>query len=208
MSTTFPTSRDTWVLLVDNKTIIMAEHINDVQDAIVALETKVGADASGTNSLDYKIKNFWEATSPRKLFFYNNTAPTNWSTVSAGDRILGLKGGSTYTTGGAVSDPGWAITGWDEDTHNHPWYYNAGNDYSYTYNDAGSLTLMDTYGAGGEYQVGILMRVWNDFCLGTYFGIKLVSGTYGYTDNDTHTHTHSGTWRPVGAMGILAQFDG
>ena len=45
------------------------------------------------------------------MWFYANTAPTYWTIVSAiGDELLAIKGGTTYTTGGAVAGA------W---THNH-----------------------------------------------------------------------------------------
>jgi microcystin-dependent protein len=57
MSTTYPTTIDSFPANVDGE-IIPASDINNLQDAVAALETKVGADTSAvTGSLDYKITN-------------------------------------------------------------------------------------------------------------------------------------------------------
>lgn len=49
MATNFPTSLDSYATKVDGSDTILAAHINNVQDAIVALETLLGAgSAAGT----------------------------------------------------------------------------------------------------------------------------------------------------------------
>lgn len=210
MATNFPTNLDTWPALVDNQTRIDAVHINDIQDAVVALETKIGiTNDPDTSTLDYKIRNFWNSTAPRKIWLYNNTAPTYWSTVAGvGDRVLGCKGGGEFTTGGDVAGDGWVITGFDNDTHNHKWYYQSGG-YGYTYNSAGAAFAMTTLGAAGEGITGVVVELYSKACGGTWEGVVVDSAdNIAYTYNDTHTHTHPGTWRPVGALGILVKFDG
>jgi hypothetical protein len=60
MATNFPTTIDSYSTKVNDPggTEILAEHINDPQDAIVALQTKVGVNSSAvTTSLDYLLKN-------------------------------------------------------------------------------------------------------------------------------------------------------
>lgn len=213
MATNFPTSLDTWPTLTDNATVIMAVYINDIQDAIEALEAKVGIDSDSSNTLDYQIRSFWDRYAPRKVYIYNDVAPSGWSTVSdVGDTILGVKGGATFTTGGTKSGA-WVITGWDNDTHTHPWYYFSGA-YGYTYNISGTAVAMTGYINVGEATGGQ--------CIGLEIGkysaplpswaytnvCKPTTGSYFYTNNDTHTHTHAGTWRPAGAIGILIQYDG
>lgn len=57
MGTNFPTSLDSYSTKVDNVDNVMAAHINNVQDAVEALEAKIGIDGSVvTNSLDYFLK--------------------------------------------------------------------------------------------------------------------------------------------------------
>jgi len=208
MSTNFPTSLDSWPVIVDNTTTIVVSYINNIQDAVEALEAKVGIDGVGDGTkLDYKISKFWESDSPRKVYFYNDTAPTNWSVVSAvGGKIVGLKGGATYSTGGA-SAGAWTITGWENNTHTHRYYYLSG-DVSYTYTSGGSAQAMTTYGYTAEGARGLMMRVFNTWCVGSWYLMYVLTGTYAYVQDYTHTHSHAGSWRPAGAVGILAQFDG
>jgi hypothetical protein len=214
MSTNFPTSLDTWPTITDNSTRIDASYINNIQDAIEALEAKIGINSDTTNTLDYKIRNFFDRYTPRKVYFYNDTAPTNWSTVSGvGDSILGVKGGATFSTGGSKQGT-WTITGWDNDTHTHPWYYQTGAGLGYTYTFGGTLTAMTSYTNVGENGVGNIIGVEIDnypargpSSAQTYV-MTPTTGDYMYVLNDIHTHTHAGTWRPAGAIGILAQYDG
>jgi hypothetical protein len=213
MATNFPTSLDTWPTITDNTTRIDASYINNIQDAVEALEAKVGINSDTTNTLDYKLRNFFDRYTPRTLYFYNDTAPTNWSVVAGvGDSVLGVKGGATYATGGAKSGT-WTITGWDNDIHTHPWYYQDGG-LGYTYNVADTLTAMTSYTNVGESMPGNIIGVE----IGNYPAYQPSSaytevmepstGNYMYTIDDTHTHTHAGTWRPEGSIGIVAQYDG
>lgn len=57
MSTNFPTSLDTYTTKVDGSDYPQAAHVNNMQDAIAALEAKVGIDGSAVStSIDYLIK--------------------------------------------------------------------------------------------------------------------------------------------------------
>lgn len=57
MSTNFPTALDTYSAKVDGTDYPQASHINNPQDAIAALEAKVGIDGSAVStSIDYLIK--------------------------------------------------------------------------------------------------------------------------------------------------------
>ncbi|KPL27889.1 MAG: hypothetical protein AMJ72_06365 [Acidithiobacillales bacterium SM1_46] len=56
MATNFPTSLDSYSTKTDNVDDVMAGHPNDLQDAVEALEAKVGVDGSAvTTSHDYKL---------------------------------------------------------------------------------------------------------------------------------------------------------
>ena len=57
MSSIFPaTGIDNFTTKVDTSDYPTASHINDLQNAIITVQTKVGIDGSAdTNSLDYKI---------------------------------------------------------------------------------------------------------------------------------------------------------
>jgi len=57
MSTNFPTGLDSYSVKVDNVDDVLAQHINDLQDAIEAIEAKVGVDGSTVSSShDYKLR--------------------------------------------------------------------------------------------------------------------------------------------------------
>lgn len=58
MPTNFPSTLDSFTAKVDNVDDVMADHVNKLQDAVLALETKVGVTSSGvTSTLDYLLKN-------------------------------------------------------------------------------------------------------------------------------------------------------
>ena len=107
MAITFPTTLDSFSDKVDNVDDVQAVDINDVQDAIEALETKMGINSSAvTASLDYKVNNFF--ASGRKVYLYENTAPTGWSIVAVTDAVLSVKGGSNaYNTTGGTQAGTW-----------------------------------------------------------------------------------------------------
>lgn len=214
MATNFPSSLDTWPTITDNTTRIDASYINNIQDAVEALEAKIGVVDDPTDTMEYKITGFWNYSPKTTIYLYNNTAPTNWTIVSGvGDSVLAAKGGSTFTTGGSKQGDGWTITGIAAYSHNHPWYYQA-TGYGYTYNSGGSLTQMTSYTNVGESTGGNVIGLE----IGNYPArqpssaysevVEPGTGNYFYTDNDSHTHTHAGTYRPAAALGIIAEYDG
>jgi len=82
MSTNFPTSLDSYTTKVDSTDYPQAAHINNPQDAIVALETKVGVNSSAvTTSHDYKIA---QLESGRTLTNGSNATGT-WSISTSGN---------------------------------------------------------------------------------------------------------------------------
>ena len=57
MATNYPTSLDSYVTKVDNTDDVLAAHVNNLQDAIEAMEAKVGVNSSAVNtSFDYFLK--------------------------------------------------------------------------------------------------------------------------------------------------------
>jgi hypothetical protein len=89
MSTTFPTTIDSYSVLVDNVDNVVAAHPNDRADAVVALETKVGVTSSAvTTSHDYLLTHLpaqvanWDAGS------FKVTAQTFESDVATGTAPL------------------------------------------------------------------------------------------------------------------------
>jgi len=108
----YPTSLDSWVTKVDSVDDIMSQHINYAQDIVVALENKVGVDTSAVStSLDYKVNNFF-VEDVRKMWFYENAAPTGWEIVTAAsDALVVVKGGSSdYNVTGSNIAGTWLAT--------------------------------------------------------------------------------------------------
>lgn len=206
MTTSYPTNIDSYVTLYDNTTTIMAVYINDVQDAVEALQAKIGTNTA-TNTMNYKIDNFF--TSGRKCWFFADTAPLRWTMVSGvGDHWLGLKGGSTYTTGGQTAGEetiGGSQHGidwqWSTEWHVHRTFeYNA--PYSYSYDQWGILKNTNT---AGTKAAGVACTIGKgDPRLGKFNN----ASEAGYTQYNEHYHTHSGNWRPTAAVGILAEYTG
>jgi len=125
--TNFPISIDTFIDKTDSIDDVLASHVNKLQDAISSIEAKIGTDSSATyESLDYKINNFF--TVGRKLWFYENTAPTGWTIVAAAaDALLAVKGGArAYNVNGGTQAGSWSPTNHSHDKgtyvireHNH-----------------------------------------------------------------------------------------
>jgi len=186
MSTSFPTSLDSYSTLVDNVDDVIAAHPNDRGDAIEALEAKVGVDSSAvTSSLDYKVKNiptqtgttkvtnlnadlldglegaaYWPARSGDLMLSSSAITPTGWSDVSAtyNNKFLRISSGTALSTGGA-------------DTHTHT---------------AGSLSVAShthSYSGTTSALTGSLHRV-DDNSGGSDFD---------WMSPNSHTHTYSGT---------------
>lgn len=128
MGTNFPGGLDSYATHIDNEDYVMAGHMNDVQDAIEALEAKVGVDSSGvTSALDWYIKHSagWIRTHVHDASADDGpNIPIGNLTVTSqaqGDIIyansasdfarLGVgTSGQRLKTQGAASNPIWATT--------------------------------------------------------------------------------------------------
>jgi hypothetical protein len=212
MSTNFPTSIDSYSTLYDNTTTIMAVYINDVQDAMEALQAKMG-DNTATNTLNYKISNFWN-TDRGGCWFHADTAPLRWTIVTDPggmyDRWLGLKGGSIYVTGGTLAGTkyiGGTYAGdpvpfqWSEDWHVHRLFYYS-SPYSYSFNVGGGPI---NSAAAGARAPGLSNNIGNG---DPRLGKSTNASEAFYTAYYEHFHTHTGNWRPRAAVGILAEYTG
>ncbi len=203
MATDYPGALDNFSILYDNDDYIRVLEINTMQDAIEALEAKVGVDSSAVDTtVDYKVKNFWNASSPNTVYFFNDTAPLRWATTALpADVILGLKGGALdYDTTGGQEVGIWTIDTAPTDEHNHLWA------------KTGAPQPIDTFDYFGN---DLNVSGANFTSKGTGCVLYVSSGdprvmqqTACYTDNDTHDHDHDGDWRPTAALGILAFYEG
>ena len=120
MAINFPVSLDSLVNNTDNVDDVMAVDVNDLNDIVEALEAKVGIDSSAVQaSLDYKVNNFF--ATGRKLWLYENVAPTGWTIDGAcADALLTVKGGANaYNVAGGNQAGTWTVTGLTKDAHTH-----------------------------------------------------------------------------------------
>ena len=181
MSTNFPTSLDSFATLVDNTDDALASHQNDRADAIEALEAKVGVDSSAvTTSLDYKVNNFF--ATGRKVYLYENTAPTGWSITAVTDKVLAVKGGAQAynvnggNTAGTWTQPSHTLTSAESGVpaHSHPY----------------------TTAVGAA--------------AGTWYPSGVPNATTGIANTNNNTaanaasaHNHGTAYRPSAAVGII-----
>ena len=164
----FPTTLDTdFGTLVDNVDDAEASNINELRRAVEGLEAKVGIDSSAVvASLDHKVNNFF--VSGRKLYLYENTAPTGWTIVAVTDKVLAVKGGSAaYNVSGGNTGGTFDITISNMPEHDHPANYGSSGSNSTYYQYSGSSTgtnnamIGNTGGSDGLYRpaaaVGIIV---------------------------------------------------
>ena len=200
MATNFPSALDGWTDNVASQPV-MAGHFNNLQDAVEALQYKVGADATATQTtLDYRINNLFVENTTH-MFFYEDTAPTGWNaTCVSGDCVLGVVASSgTYLASGGDIDVGtWTITSPQTASHCHMWKDSSGGlDYSWLTTGT-KVNIPGVYGVGG----GRGMITNGGSC------DPVIALVDYYTSGDVHTHTYTSNWRPKAAVGIIAVYVG
>ena len=188
MATNFPTSFDSWYTKYDGEHFICASHINNLQDAINALEIKVGADSSATDTtLDYKVNIFFEE-GVRRIYLYENTAPIDWTTIGVSDAVLAVKGGEYDGYGGDTAGTwlaaSYTLTLSDIPSHTHS--YVQGTDF---------IPLAHYSSAGAGPTNGEVFGQYTDYAS-------------SYPPGGLSHRHGSNTYRPYAAVGLLVQFDG
>lgn len=201
MSTNFPTSLDSYATLVDNTTDVLAAVPNNHADAIEALEAKMGIDSSAVaTSLDYLLTSASSVdpghlhsvygnfiASGRKLFLYENTSPTGWTTVAVTDSVLAVKGGSqAYNvtggqTAGTWTQPNHTLVIGEIPSHDHPGSYLK-------------------WGPEGGDTIGYV-EITSNYSADTTGGIVVAAQGGG------GAHSHGTTYRPLACVGIISQKD-
>jgi len=130
MSTVFPTNLDSFTTKLDGVSDVLAVDTNNIQDSIVALQSKIGVDNSSVvTSIDYKIRNLpvlgvnqtWQVVERSTNVWYQNTTgkPIGvYAYGSIGGAVVWRIGPSTtnYVTismgdgdGGDSADYGWIV---------------------------------------------------------------------------------------------------
>ena len=129
-----------------------------------------------------------------KIWVYLNSAPDGWvQDSSPTDRVVAVKGGATYVTGGAGAGS-WTMSGMtsNPNTHNHQWTQFT-NPYGYSWDDAGNLIAMTNQ----AHSAGMIVSSKGD-------PYRLSESLWA--KNETHSHsavTYATTFRPASAVGIL-----
>jgi len=223
MATNFPTSLDSFSTKYDNITGVGSADINNLQDAVYALEQKVGI-GSYDESLHSLVYNF--IFSGQKLWLYEASAPTGWATdpdPDCNDCLVAVSGGSaSYNAPAAVGGIDWATLvahthsishTHTVNSHYHRWIDSAGNSSSphYTGDEDGDPILVGSNlhnvagrhistgpGPGGPY-VAYTLATGYDF-----YTSKKASFTSGASTQSTSGQDQTTENRPTAAVGIIA----
>ncbi len=99
MASSYPGGLDSFVAKIDDITTVAAADVNDLQDAVVAIETELGTDP-GSSILPVGTVMIFSQASP----------PTGWTQTADNDQVLRVVSGSGGGTGGSVSIDGGSIT--------------------------------------------------------------------------------------------------
>jgi hypothetical protein len=155
--------------------------LSATRDNWTALQTTIGVTelTNGTKIIP----------SGTKMWFYADTAPTNWTLdATPSDELLAIKGGATYTTGGAVAGtwtiPSHTLTKQNLATHTHTVTFNARA-------DVGNQ-LVDFVATNPSGPLGTVTTTSEN---GTADGLA------------ADPVTHTATWRPDARVGILCSKD-
>jgi hypothetical protein len=210
MTTNYPISLDVYADKIDNISTVLASSVNNLQDAVAALQTHIGKDSSAVvTTIDYMVGDFFDI-GVRQCYFWMATAPVGWTTIAlASECAVVVKGGvaSYNIDGGQYFDPfqpggssgaEWTINDQMPGAHRHRWYQ-GGLVTPSMYDQPSGDPLI--FNSGAEVS-GIMHNVQKG---------KDRKDTYDsgyYTDTDYHTHSFLGAWRPTAAVGLLAQYTG
>ena len=134
--------------------------------------------------LDSSWVAYMHGDSSQKILVYRNTAMDGWSidSSSATDRVVALKGGSTYTTGGANAGS-WTISGLTNNTESA---------HTHTISTSPDDFSADDVGVGGTYDVSATHNH---------------GGATGSDGDHTHTISSDATWRISAAVFTLQYLD-
>jgi hypothetical protein len=218
MATNFPAGLDAYANRSAGDEIITT-HINNPQDAIEALEAKVGVNGSAVvASHDYKIDaletlvgNF--ITTGRTLWLYENVAPTGWTTQAVTDRVLAVKGGSYGGSGGVGAgtwtQPSHTHTG-PSHTHTTPNHYhrlpigllNEPPHYYPTFDDDYQVACTENHKWVEDEDVDA-DNIDVTTCYKTHTDGSGTTGASG--TGATGSSATASTWRPSAAVGILVK---
>ena len=111
MAASFPTSIKSFTTKVDNVTDVLAAHVNDLQDEVVALETALGAGVA-TALVQFQIGTVATVVTCSTAMVDDDTVPTNTEgtevvtvaiTPKSSSNILVIKCNFSFTSAGAAN---------------------------------------------------------------------------------------------------------
>ena len=140
-----------------------------------------------------------------KIWMYLNAAEDGWVQDSGiTDRVLGIKGGSTYLTGGTLASS-WIIAGNSLST--------AGSDHFHKFFDWQSTSVWKSWEADGSTPETIYGgqrgdnqnagKSLGDDTIGKYYCLTEDLWTKSADGTHTHSITSGGAWRMAANVGIL-----
>jgi hypothetical protein len=137
----------------------------------------------------------------QKIWVYRNSAMDGWAVDSSvSDKVLALKGGTTYTAGAATAGS-WTISGLSDTGHTHGAGTYAGPNHAHTgTTDACASTVTPTGPDGYTVAHPSHTHTFTTANAGT----GSVTGT---SASATATVTTDGAWRPAAAVGTLQYLD-
>lgn len=155
--------------------------------------------------------------SNQKIWIYRNSAMDGWVVDSSvTDKVLALKGGSTYTTGAATAgtwtQPNHTHGMTHTHSHNHQWYNETDADNNdQTYNSGGNAVTLSE--GANKSTFGIVYYMIDR--TSSYGGGDTNNLSDSYTDNDASASSASSTdgdatantYRPAAAVGTLQYLD-
>jgi hypothetical protein len=161
------------------------------------------------DSSDWKQAGGGDVPPGTSMWLYENSPPDGWSlNGAAGDTLLAVKGGSTYTTGGAAAGTWSSLFSHVHSagsltaaSHYHPWYVWNGSD-GYTYDSDGATPLYFSSFRDSKHTRGLMSETthadtkrWNK---NSYTGSAVGGSVSGNSGGATTT-----SGRPYAQVGII-----
>ncbi|MBW2024365.1 MAG: hypothetical protein JRH08_00740 [Deltaproteobacteria bacterium] len=157
----------------------------------------------------------------QKVWVYRDSAMDGWAVDSSiTDLVLAIKGGSTYTSGGATAG-NWSITGLSDNghthgagsytvnAHNHQWYNEKGNNgWDDSYNSAGDAQGIQKYGPKSSSRNHLIVSdSTTDYYPQDLYTNNASPGLSGTSGTGNASISSNATWRPAAAVGTLQYLD-
>ena len=146
----------------------------------------------------------------QKIWVYRDGATlAGWALYDTGitDKLMAIKGGTTYTAGAATAGT-WTISGFADHLHSqtahvHVWYNNnaAAGTNDQSYDSAGAL---ENLAAAQNKNAGVFgIQALGDYATASLSDDYYTSNPTAAVNTGSASLTHDGTWRPQAAVGTV-----